>query len=97
MEYKEDVLPPKELNECINEYYKSINFERGDWLNETQQRKCIEYISKRFGMKVHQVYWILIKRRYDFLFMKQKERTPIEKLLHLQKILDLEKRNLNIY
>lgn len=69
MEYKEDLLPTKELNKCINEYYKSINFKRDDWLNNKQQNNCLEYIAKRFNLKSHYVAWILIKRDYNFMYM----------------------------
>lgn len=38
MEYKEDLLPSKELNHCIDDFYKSINFKRADWLNNKQKK-----------------------------------------------------------
>ncbi|WP_438464743.1 hypothetical protein [Staphylococcus pseudintermedius] len=40
MEYKEDLLPSKELNHCIDDFYKSTNFKRADWLNN-KQKTCV--------------------------------------------------------
>ncbi|EJO7115400.1 hypothetical protein NRV20_002553 [Staphylococcus pseudintermedius] len=71
MEYKEDLLPSKELNHCIDDFYKSTNFKRADWLNNKQKNMCLEYIAKRFDLKSHHVAWILIKRNYNFTYMSK--------------------------
>lgn len=67
--YKEDLVSEKQLDQYIDEFYRSIHFERNSWLNTQQQQACYKFIGEKLNIKPHLVSWILIKRDYNLDYM----------------------------